>query len=323
MSTLTTNQKEFLKKVRSGLDEPINEYTRLVFKMFPALPYDSFAIYYSNLYTSHLVVKIWDSKKDNERYNLGIYDLSEISISRKVIKLTHDQSVFLDKLITSDLFVNQLDGFVLDGADYSLTIFDEKKMAAASWKHESQINNNVVILTDRLSELAFADERPEAFEISRGREVEMFDLFYKKYLDASTGPKFKNVSCGIIYTFFCFPFVDDKYTLTVYPNKEINLLGQVLLSKEQATLLEKYLGWQIRKDRIELTQSKRKTLYSQNNMSKNESFDCDLAELLEKLWRLNGNASMQKGVEDFFLQLTIPWEIDSRLMQIIEEKFDN
>lgn len=150
MDRRTTDNIKFTSKIKSELELPVDNSTRLILTIFPALPYDRHSIHYIKTNNPHLLIKTWDSKTDNEKFCLGIYNLDYLAFNNRHVNLTTDQAIQLDKLIDTDLKVDKLDGFILDGISYSLKLHGEKPF---EWKDKKQLNNNLIALFDKLCAL--------------------------------------------------------------------------------------------------------------------------------------------------------------------------
>lgn len=151
MDRRTTDNIKFTDKIKSDLESTVDNSTRLILTIFPALSYDRHSIHFIKTNNPHLIIKTWDSKTDNEKFQLGVYNLDYLAINKRQVALTADQVIQLDNLIAADLKVDKLDGFILDGINYFLKITDDKNF---EWQDKNQLNKNLADLFDKLCALA-------------------------------------------------------------------------------------------------------------------------------------------------------------------------
>jgi len=98
-----------------------------------------FSVTQTNKNQGELILKIWDAKFDNSRFDKGIYNLDRIAINKKKVELNTKESDIINRLLESNLELTNWKGIVLDG----LFCQFEAKGKRLVWNINEEINGKL------------------------------------------------------------------------------------------------------------------------------------------------------------------------------------
>ncbi|NOS93074.1 MAG: hypothetical protein HOP30_14215 [Cyclobacteriaceae bacterium] len=153
MTRLTNNHIEFAEHIRNELSKPFSMDSCVVFSAFPSLGTGHFSIQLVDNSNPFLLVRQWNQDL-GDSYALGIYNLDNVKIDEKKIKIL-DQDLFtIRDLIHADLGVKELKAIILDGVDFELRVIRQGQTNIYHWRTKAQISGKTNALIEKLVDVA-------------------------------------------------------------------------------------------------------------------------------------------------------------------------
>lgn len=147
MEKFSNNREEYwnqIKKELLGIGHSGN--FRFQYLEIGLLFSHGFSIILSEKVPQELVLKIWNAKYDNKRFDKGIFNLDRLAIINKKIKLNSRELETVNRLLNSKLELTDSKGIALDG----LFCQFETNLVKLNWNINEEINNNLIELVTLL-----------------------------------------------------------------------------------------------------------------------------------------------------------------------------
>jgi hypothetical protein len=97
-------------------------------------------------------IKIWDSKYDASRFNLGVYNLDRLAIKEIELKLQDKEHYQIQDFFKKSLEIVAFEGFVLDGL--FCQIYFPSKNVNLNWNIDNEMGENLKQLVLFLRKIA-------------------------------------------------------------------------------------------------------------------------------------------------------------------------
>lgn len=150
---LTNNHLDFVKHIEAELSRPFSANNFVVFSAFPSLGSGHFAIQVIAGDQPFLLVRHWEQDL-GENYQLGIYNLDNVKIDEGRVNLSDKDLYAIQELASLDIKVEPLEGIILDGVEFQLTICKQGKTSVYHWRAEVQISTDTKRLIMKLVDMA-------------------------------------------------------------------------------------------------------------------------------------------------------------------------